>query len=89
MTPATARRLFKTGAVARAVLVQARVKQADIAKALGLPQSRISDVLAGRRVGGPAGKGMARRIYGAIASELQIDMTDMPEAERYADGEKQ
>lgn len=88
MTPNQVRRLFKAGANARAVLVSAGVKQADIAGNVGLPQSRISDVLAGRRVSGPAGKDMARRIYGAIASELQIDVNDMPEARRFVDGKK-
>lgn len=88
MTPSKARKLFKAGAIARAVMIQAAVKQSDIARSLGLPQSRVADVLAGRRVGGPAGRGMARRIYGAIAVKLAIDVTDMPEARPYADGVK-
>lgn len=86
MTPAQTRKLFKAGALARSVIRDAGLRQAQIARAVKLPPSRVSDVLAGRRVGGPAGKDMARRIYGVIAAELQIHLSDIPEARPYVDG---
>jgi hypothetical protein len=67
-------------------MLDAGIKQSELAKSVGLPQSRIGDILAGRRVGGPAGKGMARLIYCTIAHELQIDPYDIPEARPYVDG---
>ncbi len=86
MTPAKARRLFKAGASARAVMLDAGVRQATIAATLDLPQSRVADVLAGRRVNGPVGRQMAREIYDEIAARLAILPIDIPEARPYVDG---
>lgn len=83
MTPTQARRLFKAGASARSVMLDAGIKQSELAKSVGLPQSRIGDILAGRRVGGPAGRGMARTIYSEIAHQLSIDVMAIPEARPY------
>lgn len=86
MNPAQARKLFKAGASARSVMLDAGIRQSELAKWVGLPQSRIGDILAGRRVGGPAGRGMAHTIYDQIAFQLGISMTDIPEARPYVDG---
>ena len=86
MTSAQARKLFKAGASARSVMLDAGIKQSELAKDVGLPQSRIGDILAGRRTGGPAGRGMARLIYGEIATQLSIKVADIPEARPYVDG---
>lgn len=86
MTSAQARKLFKAGASARSVMLDAGIRQSELAKSVGLPQSRIGDILAGRRVGGPAGRGMAKLIYSTIAHELQINPHDIPEARPYVDG---
>ena len=86
MTPAKARRLFKAGATARAVMLDAGIGQSSLTERTGLPQSRIAELLAGRRTGGPRGRAMARVMYEEIAMRLGIEPKDIPEARPYADG---
>ena len=80
MTSAKARRLFKAGATARAVMLDAGVLQSSLTERTGLPQSRIADLLAGRRVGSPRGRAMARVMYDEIARRLGVELGDIPEA---------
>lgn len=87
MTPTQARKLFRAGASARAVMLDAEIRQSSLADAVNLPTSRVGDVLAGRRVSGPRGREMARLIYDTIAGQLGITIEDIPEARPYLNGD--
>ena len=83
MTPAQAKRLFRAKSSARAVMLDAKIRQRDIAEATGLPQSRVAEILIGRCCEGLRGREMARLIYTALADQLKIVVADIPEAERF------
>jgi transcriptional regulator with XRE-family HTH domain len=78
---AQVRRLFAAGASVRAVLVDADVKQRQIAELSGVKQSRVAKVLAGETGSTRAGQDMARRVFVAVAELLGVAIREIPEAE--------
>ncbi len=87
MKPTQARKLFRAGASARAVMLDAKIRQQDLATATELPQSRVAEILTGRRCESPRGREMARAIYQALAGQLAIVVNDIPEAREFFEDE--
>ncbi len=80
MSRAQIRRLFAAGASVRAVMIDADVKQRQVADLSGVPQARVALVLAGGTGATPAGRDTALRVFGAVAELLGIRVRDIPAA---------
>ena len=80
MSRAQIRRLFAAGASVRAVMVDADVRQRQVADLSGVPQARVAMVLAGGTGTTPAGRDTALRVFRAVAELLGIAVRNIPAA---------
>ena len=76
------RRLLAAGASLRAVLIDAGVRQHDVAVACGRQQSRVAKVLAGDVGATPEGRETALRVFKAVADLLGVPVGDIPAAKQ-------
>ena len=74
------RRLFAAGASVRAVLLDADVRQQQVAEACGWPQSRVAKVLAGDVGATASGRETALRVLEAVADLLGVPVGTIPAA---------
>ncbi len=80
MTRTQVRRLLAAGATVRAVLIDADVRQRQVADACGYPQSRVAKVLAGDVGATSSGRETALRIFEAAAALLGVPVGTIPAA---------
>lgn len=80
MTKKQIRRLLAAGASVRAVMLDAGVRQQQVADACGRPQSRVAEVLAGDVGVTPAGRETALRVFEAVAELLGVRVREIPAA---------
>lgn len=74
------RRLFAAGASVRAVLLDAGVRQQQVADACGWPQSRVAKVIAGDVGATAEGRATALRVFEAVAALLGVPVLEIPAA---------
>lgn len=82
MTKKQVRRLLAAGASVRAVMLDADVRQRQVADACGWPQSRVAAVLAGDAGSTPAGRETALRVFEAVAELLGVAVREIPAARK-------
>lgn len=80
MTKKQIRRLLAAGASVRAVMLDAGVRQQQVADACGWPQSRVATVLAGDVGTTEAGRETALRVFEAVAELLGVRVREIPAA---------
>ena len=89
MTKKQIRRLLAAGASVRAVMLDADVKQQEVADACGWPQSRVAAVLAGIVGTTHAGRATALRVFEAIAELLGVKVDEIPAARKLLTQQKE
>ncbi|MHC4715428.1 MAG: helix-turn-helix domain-containing protein [Planctomycetota bacterium] len=87
MTKKQIHKLFAAGASVRAVMLDADVRQREVAELSGVPQPRVAMILAGGTGATPQGRDTARRVYAAVAQLLGIPVTRIPGAATLNDKE--
>ncbi len=80
MTRTQVRKLLAAGASVRSVLIDAGVRQQQVADACGWPQSRVAKVLAGDVGATASGRETALCVLGAVAKLLGVAVRDIPAA---------
>lgn len=80
------RKLFAGGASVRLVLMDAGIRQQQIADVCGWPQSRVSKVLAGQVGTTASGRETAMRVFEAVADVLGIPVGTIPAARQLIKG---
>lgn len=82
MTKKQIRRLLAAGASVRSILIDADVRQQQVADACGWPQSRVAAVLAGDVGVTAAGRETALRVFEAVAELLGVKVGEIPAARK-------
>ena len=77
MNKTQVRRLLRAGASVRAILIDADVRQREVADACGFPQSRVAAVLAGDVGSTPEGRETALRVFKAVAELLGVKVKEI------------
>ncbi len=80
MSRTKVRKLLAAGASVRLVLMDAGVRQQQVADACGWPQSRVAKVLAGDVGVTPSGRETALRVFEAVAELLGVPVAAIPAA---------
>ncbi len=82
MTRTQVRKLLAAGASVRTVLMDAGVRQQQVAEACGSQQGRVAKVLAGDVGATAEGRATALRIFEAVAQLLGIPVGTIPAAKQ-------
>ncbi len=82
MTKKQIRRLLAAGASVRAVMLDAGVRQQQVADACGSQQGRVAAVLAGDVGTTEAGRETALRVFEAVADLLGVWVREIPAARK-------
>ena len=80
MTRTQVRKLLAAGASVRAVLMDAGVRQQQVADACGTQQGRVAKILAGDVGATSSGRETALRVLEAVAELLGVAVRDIPAA---------